>query len=84
MVLGAEVHEQEHPVTGRVLDDDVLDELLARPIEPVKILKEDDGRLTGAARAGKLPDQVEQPSLARLGAKRRSRPHGIRHAEEIK
>jgi len=35
-----------------VLDDEVLDELLARPIEPVKVLEEQDGRLPGAARAG--------------------------------
>jgi hypothetical protein len=40
------------PVTGSVLDDEVLDELLARPIEPVKVLEEENGRLPGAARAG--------------------------------
>ncbi len=61
----------------------VLDELLARPIEPVEILEEEDGRLPGAARAGEPPDQVEELSLTRLGTERRSGPLGIRHAEEV-
>ena len=50
----------------------------------MKILEEDDGRLAGAARTGKPPEQVEKLPLARLGTERRSRPLGIRHAEEIK
>ena len=83
VVLRAEVQEHERPVAGRDLDDDVLDELLARPIEPVKVLEEEDGRLPGAARAGEPPDQVEKLPLPRLGTERRSRPLGIRHAEEI-
>ena len=59
VVLGAEVQEHERPVAGRDLDE-VLDELLARPIEPVKVLEEDDGWLPGAACAREPPDQVEE------------------------
>jgi hypothetical protein len=39
LVLGAEVQEHERAVAGRDLDE-VLNELVARPIEAVKILQE--------------------------------------------
>jgi hypothetical protein len=52
VVLGAKVQEHKCAVTGSVFDDEVLDKLLARPIEPVKVLEEKDGWLSGAARAG--------------------------------
>jgi hypothetical protein len=71
------------PVTGSVLDHEVLDELLARPIEPVEILEEEDGRLPGAARTGEPSDHVEEPSLPGLRVERRSRAFRIRHAKEI-
>jgi hypothetical protein len=76
VVLGTEVEQQERPVGGCDLDDDVLDELLARTIEPVKVLEEDYSRFTGAARARKPPEEVEKLALARFGTESWGRPLG--------
>jgi hypothetical protein len=48
VILWAKVQEHERPVARRDLDK-VLDELLARAVEPVKIFEEENGRLAGAA-----------------------------------
>jgi hypothetical protein len=82
VVLRAEVQKHERPVAGRDLDQ-VLDELLARLIKPVKVLEEDDGWLAGAACAREPPDQIKKLALARLRTERRRGPIWIWHAEEL-
>jgi hypothetical protein len=83
VVLGAEVQEHECTVTRSYLDDVPTDELVARSIEPLKILEEQNRRFPNAAGTGEAAGQVEKLPLARLRTKRRSRPLRIRHAEEL-
>src|SRR5262245_25777690 len=82
VILGAEVEQQQTAVSWCSIDH-VLEECVARAVEPVKILEEEDGWLPGAASAGEPADDVEELTLPRL------RPHGwhgllgIGHPQEV-
>src|SRR6266542_3671403 len=76
VVLGAKVEQQQTAASGCSLDH-VLEELLARAVEPVKILEEEDGWLPSAASMGEPADDVEELPLPNLWPHRRHRPLGI-------
>src|SRR5206468_9387514 len=82
VVLGAEVKEQQTAVPGCGVDH-VLEECLARAVEPVQILEEEDGRLAGTAGTRKPADDLEELTLPRLRLHGWHRQLRIRHAEEI-
>jgi hypothetical protein len=70
VIFRTEVQEHERPVPGDDDLDGIRDELFARPVEPVKVLVKQDGRLSAAAGAADAADHVEEPALSLLGPER--------------
>jgi hypothetical protein len=82
VVFRAEVEQQQTAVSGCGIDY-VLEECLARAIEPVKVLEEEDGRLPGAPSARESADDVEELALPRLRLRWWHGLLGIGHPKEI-
>src|SRR6266849_5380555 len=82
LVLGPEVDEEEHaPPLDRL--GELRHEDVARPVDPVEIVDQDDKGLALAEPLDQAPEEAQQLSLLRLRIDSRRWILRIRHAEEL-
>ena len=80
-VLGAVVHEQEHPGRRQALDQTV-EERLGLAVDPVEVLEDDEQRLDLALAQQQTLDRLEGPLTALRRVERRPRGVVHRHVQQ--
>ena len=82
-VLGPEVHEEQRAPPGQGLDER-RQERLARLVDPVEVLDEDDHRRLPAPQVDEPPEEGDEPPLPCLGIHPQQPPLGSRSSASVR